>query len=85
MKRCFLCLVDRYALRRDCRVPVPSTQQLTRLHERVTRRYGSTTLKQRESHKRKISKAFARELRRRNWLAPEREGYASVPGNWSAQ
>lgn len=63
----------------------PSMQGITALRAEI----GCKFLRQNnddasvQSRNRRISVVFASELRRRGWLAPEREGYAV--GSWAAR
>lgn len=65
----------------------PSTLELAELRIEVAKTLPSWTgngrsLSEVQSRERKVSRLFAAELRKRGWLAPEREGYAAK--SWSA-
>lgn len=66
----------------------PSALELAELRIECSRKLGrqsnnGKSLAELQSRERKVSVAFAAELRRRGWLAPEREGYGR--GSWAAQ
>lgn len=64
----------------------PSTLELAELRIAVAKNLPAWTrngksLSEVQSRERKVSRLFAAELRKRGWLAPEREGYAAK--SWS--
>lgn len=65
----------------------PSTRALAELRIAVAKGLppwtgNGKTLCEKQSRERKVSTAFAIEMRKRGWLTPDREGYA--PKSWSA-
>jgi hypothetical protein len=84
MKFRLVCAAARYALSRDCAIVRPTADQFMALRGRVARRFpkrGVNAAEGKLARERKISNAWAAEMRLRGWL--HEEGYA--PGSWAAK